>query len=410
MFGLFRKKTQLENIIETKGLDYAAAAGAFAVGSKINAQHTAYQFILQELDGAFQGDAQSKGFANNSGIRYSEYGGALNNSAPIVDGPGGPQELLMAMCMQISDQTTMAQFSCKVDDAIMRKYKIGKYAQDELGGTPAKMLSQTASTDTKISQTNYAVQPNGFSVKDADSGDAIVAVIRDGMFHGGVVISDLGTSSGLAPWPLDENPFEDDNHFYGSGIGPQGPWSFSIKPSAPFSQILNEARAAFAETESKKLFPEKVAIKSGPTLTRVVQKSTRTGFCFWDINDDLGKNAHDIMASSKQVQMAYAYARLAAMTALYLQGVVPKEARDHANAFFASVQQQTDSSLEFQERAGAEAVSYMSTYHHGVTGLFIKAIYKMFRSCEPASERVPDESFIPAVLDFMYAQQQATRT
>jgi hypothetical protein len=36
--------------------------------------------------------------------------------------------------------------------------------------------------------------------------------------------------------------------------------------------------------------------------------------------------------------------------------------------------------------------------------------YRMFRSCEPASERVPDEIFIPAVLDFMYAQQQATHT
>ncbi|UXC18158.1 hypothetical protein [Comamonas squillarum] len=399
MFNIFRsKRTKVQQLIADHGFDEAVNVVAQDVIAKLPSRASAYQFLLQELDGASRGNEQSQRMASESGIPEEHYRGALERDAPEVN---EAHNHITNYAMQLMpEQALTARFRVAIDVEVMKHFEFGRFSH----------LFGREEVHASAGRKNYTIEPNGFTVQDSDSGDELVAVIRDGMFHGVIRMSHTGQQGPLAPWPVGKNPFEDENHFFGNGLSPQGPWSFSIKPSAPFSQILNEARAAYAATESKKLFREKKAIKSGPTLTDVVQKSTQTGFCFWDINDDLGKNAHHIMASSKQVQMAYAYARLAAMTALYLQGVAPKEARDHANAFFASVQQQTDSSLEFQERAGAEAVSYMSTYHHGFTGLFIKAIYKMFRSCEPASERVPDEIFIPAVLDFMYAQQQAART
>src|SRR5690606_2938818 len=88
---------------------------------------------------------------------------------------------------------------------------------------------------------NYSIKSNGFTVDDAESGDGVAAIIRDGQFHGAVSMKGVGTGP-LAPWSVSKNPFEDDNHFFGSGMSPQGPWSFSIRPSAPFSQILREAR------------------------------------------------------------------------------------------------------------------------------------------------------------------------
>jgi len=93
---------------------------------------------------------------------------------------------------------------------------------------------------------NYTIKPNGFTVEDAESGDGLAAVIKDGMFHGAVLISDIGAQGPLAPWPLNSNPFEDEDHFFGTGMSPQGQWSFSIRPSAPFSQILREAREQYA--------------------------------------------------------------------------------------------------------------------------------------------------------------------
>jgi hypothetical protein len=399
MFNILRsKRTKVQQLIADHGFDEAVNISAQAVIAKLPNRASAYQFLLQELDGASKGNDQSQRMARESGIPEDHYRGALERDVPEVN---EAHDHITSYSIQLMpEETLMARFRVAIDVEVMKHFELGRFSH----------FFGREDAPASAGRKNYTIKPNGFTVQDADSGDELAAVIRDGMFHGAIRMSDTGQQGPLAPWPVGKNPFEDDNHFFGNGLSPQGPWSFSIKPSAPFSQILNEARVAYAETEPKKLFREKKAIESGPTLTDVVQKTTRSGFCFWDINDDLGKNAHDIMASSKQVQMAYAYARVAAMTALYLQGVVPKEARDHANAFFASIQQQTDSSIEFQERAGAEAVNYMSTYHHGVTGLFVKAIYKMFRSCEPASERVPDEIFIPAVLDFMYAQQQANRT
>jgi len=129
MFGFWRKKSELEKAIERDGIEHATDRVADIVASKIPTREIAYRFILEELDGASSGNDASKAFARSSGISPSEYAGALGNSYPEVDGPGGPQQLLAGMSLQLAgNQELMARFRCKVDDKIMKRFGLGNYA------------------------------------------------------------------------------------------------------------------------------------------------------------------------------------------------------------------------------------------------------------------------------------------
>lgn len=323
MFSFFRKKTKIELLIEAEGIERASEHLATIVAQKIPNAEIAYQFILEELDGARMGNTASQTYARNSGISEFEYRGALNRSNPDVDGPDGPQQLLARICLQLSRQELMADLRCRTGDKIMQKFKLGKYADTEdwlsrllqnlkdllvddkdvmpaltskipvpagaqkrhisnrerniaaakdtlkqlkaMTGSSTEAIIERALNDAhgyslelehviarNGDSQNYTIMPEGFKIKDHESGDELAAIIKDGMFHGAVLISDIGAPSPLAPWPVNINPFEDDLHFCGSGMSPQGPWSFSIRPSAPFSQILREAREQHARTRGEK--------------------------------------------------------------------------------------------------------------------------------------------------------------
>lgn len=132
MFGLFKKKSQLEQLIAKDGMEHATARFAEIVSQKLRTREVAYQFILEELDGASQGNAAAQGFARNSGIPASAYSGALGNSNAEIDGPEGPQQLLLALSMQLMpNQALMAEFRCRVDDHVMKRFRLGKYASKE---------------------------------------------------------------------------------------------------------------------------------------------------------------------------------------------------------------------------------------------------------------------------------------
>lgn len=314
MFGFFRKKSQVEELILADGLEHVVNRFSEIIARKIPNKEIAYNFILEELDGARMGNAASQAYAKESGISESEYKGALNRSIPEVDGPNGPQQLLMTISSQISTQELMADFRCRIGDKIMQKFKLGKYGnvEDHIqnllqklfeiltndkdvmpaltdkipapAGAPVRQINNrmrniaTAkelienirrmtgnSTEVVIEHAlsgnkkasaphiskNYTIHPNGFTINDAESGDGLAAIIKDGMFHGTVSISDIGAQGPLAPWELNENPFEDDNHFFGSGNSPQGKWSFSIRPSIPFSKILQESIEYYSKNNTK---------------------------------------------------------------------------------------------------------------------------------------------------------------
>lgn len=122
----------IRDSIEKNGWQGAVTIAAMTVMSRIPSEDIAYQFILEELDGASQGDDYSREHARNSGITPQEYSGALSRSNPEVDGPDGPQQMLMAMSFQLSaDRDKMAKFRCDVGRAVMEHFKLGAYAGDD---------------------------------------------------------------------------------------------------------------------------------------------------------------------------------------------------------------------------------------------------------------------------------------
>lgn len=132
MFGLFKKKSQLEQLIAKDGIEHASARFAEIVSQKLPTREIAYKFILEELDGASQGNEASQGFARNSGIPATAYSGGLGNSNVEIDGPDGPQQLLLALSMQLMpNQALMAEFRCRVDDNVMKRFRLGKYGSKE---------------------------------------------------------------------------------------------------------------------------------------------------------------------------------------------------------------------------------------------------------------------------------------
>lgn len=130
MFNLFRKKSQVEALIANDGIEHATDRFAEIVARKLTSREIAYQFILEEIEGASMGNSASKRFASNSGFHPEEYRGALNNSIPEVDGPDGPQQLLLALSLQLANnQELMAEFRCRIDEKIMQRFGLGKYGQ-----------------------------------------------------------------------------------------------------------------------------------------------------------------------------------------------------------------------------------------------------------------------------------------
>jgi hypothetical protein len=132
VFGLFKRKSQLEQLIAKDGIDHVAARFAEAVSQKLLTRKDAYQFILEELDGASQGNAAAQAFARNSGIPGTAYNGALGKSKSEIDGSEGPQQFLVALCMQLMpNRALMVEFRCRVDDNIMKRFRFGKYASKD---------------------------------------------------------------------------------------------------------------------------------------------------------------------------------------------------------------------------------------------------------------------------------------
>ena len=110
----------VKGVINDIGLDRASQLYAHIVRLKIKNREDRLQFILEELDGASQGNNKARDFARNSGIPASKYAGALDRSYPAVDGPDGPQQFLrMASMRLMSDQELMVDFTLAVVRRIM---------------------------------------------------------------------------------------------------------------------------------------------------------------------------------------------------------------------------------------------------------------------------------------------------
>ena len=74
MFGMFKKKqkSDLERLIEKDGIEYAAKRFSEIILQKMPTAEIAYQFVLEEIEAASQGNETAIRFARNSGISQQE--------------------------------------------------------------------------------------------------------------------------------------------------------------------------------------------------------------------------------------------------------------------------------------------------------------------------------------------------
>jgi len=69
------------------------------VDNRIPTKDIAYQFVLEELDAASQGNKAAIQFVQDSGFSEAEYKDAMKNSSEEVDGVNGPQQFLLNSVM-----------------------------------------------------------------------------------------------------------------------------------------------------------------------------------------------------------------------------------------------------------------------------------------------------------------------
>lgn len=110
------------------------------IEKKITSEAIVKQFILEELEGASQGNEKSKEFVKNSGFDEADYIGSMNTDQSFdeVDGGGGPQQTLIFECQMplvMQGYISMDEsidIKLKVVDEIMKKYSLGKYSQNNI--------------------------------------------------------------------------------------------------------------------------------------------------------------------------------------------------------------------------------------------------------------------------------------
>lgn len=142
-------------------------------------------------------------------------------------------------------------------------------------------------------------------------------------------------------------------------------------------------------------------------LVDLVPRLHETGYIFVDINNDLGDAAEAIMENELSLRMAYGYARRAATSAIYAQGLVGEEVYEHAQMIFRALQLQTGQTVEFQEEAFEEALSFMKTYHWQLTRLTISAIKNLADNYDREENgHIEDANLIEHAIEVMHVEQQ----
>lgn len=121
-----KPKSHVEELIDIEGVEGAISRLTGAVLVKIGSKAIAYQFVLEELEGANMGNSLSKDFVKKSGISPNEYKGAMRNSMIEVDGPEGPQQLLRYIGMQLSEPLRVT-VSLGILEGVMKHFSFGSF-------------------------------------------------------------------------------------------------------------------------------------------------------------------------------------------------------------------------------------------------------------------------------------------
>lgn len=133
MFEWFKKRKvndpQLLEKIKSDGVKHAGKRFAEVIIDQHQLDsETAYLFILQELDGARQGDLIAKNFALNSGIDKSEYIGAMQSDMPEeVD---NASMFLVALTQRLlPEMDIIRDLRLEILDNVMKIFYLGKYSK-----------------------------------------------------------------------------------------------------------------------------------------------------------------------------------------------------------------------------------------------------------------------------------------
>lgn len=124
-----QQEIAFEKSVIQDGPEYAGKRIAQIINEKIFSKSLAYQFVLEELDAARQGNEHSINFAKQSGFNVNEYIGAMAKTS----WSGNESELehlqlyFRYFLMQIKNIELMVEVSTSTINEIMKIWNLGKY-------------------------------------------------------------------------------------------------------------------------------------------------------------------------------------------------------------------------------------------------------------------------------------------
>ena len=130
MFNFFKRKqanNEIMKIVNEIGIDNASKLFATHIDEYIPNHHVAYEFIMQELDGARQGNYLAKKFVEDSGVSKNEY---LNKLLLDSDADEASNALNIISSFINHDMELSINIRLKILENIMMKYKIGKFSNN----------------------------------------------------------------------------------------------------------------------------------------------------------------------------------------------------------------------------------------------------------------------------------------
>ncbi|MBA0446147.1 hypothetical protein D7Y61_02205 [Stenotrophomonas maltophilia] len=148
------------------GFDEASHHYAAMVASKIPTVSVLHQFYMEELDAASQGNALARSFVEESRVSEADYKGALNRSNPAVDGPDGPQQLLLKICMQLFDnEDLMVRFRLQIVTNLIEQMEVTTPSLSAPIESPEdfeRLAGKIGKTQATLEMRNQALNGNAF--------------------------------------------------------------------------------------------------------------------------------------------------------------------------------------------------------------------------------------------------------
>ncbi|MER2540226.1 MAG: hypothetical protein ABTQ26_13385 [Azonexus sp.] len=177
----------MRQAIENNGIDHVVNVVFLMIAPRLTSREIAYQFVLEELEGASIGNDASRVFALTSGISQHEYKNASDNSLEELD---GPQQQLLELTFQLAyDRELMAAFRCKLAENIMQHFNFGKYSDsNERINDLLEKLRDILFSDQNVTSaltTRFSAPKNApirhihFTNKNIEAAKDIIGILRE---------------------------------------------------------------------------------------------------------------------------------------------------------------------------------------------------------------------------------------